>query len=784
MRLASTWNTVLPIGFRFAIVDRAGAVLHHSDEDLALEENLFQASGNNPTLATVVESGRARRLDLDYHGQKQRALVVPLSGSPWTLVVLAECNYIETIVLEAVLSSLALLVCMLAGIGLLRLLFMLKSRASSSPWAWPSRTREKVVKYRLAVCLFALMAFAQVAWALAWKQWSWPFALACAALTLLSLPHLLGQGRHGHRLVGAVVRWRPRNPVLRALLPGASNAYMLAMTGLLLVLAICPAIGFFYARYETTMHAFAALSARQLREDLTRRERVMHEAYLHVSGPRPCSGGANSRSPLCRLGVYLPTQLDKLPAGGGEASFADGAPPDLFDPFALLPAFNPVARALRETTQPADPVRQQALATVMAQLTAFPGSRDMPAFAGGFALLLGFLCWAVRLTARRVYGLGREPASAPLLPASKRWLDVDYVLHLYMPEGAVRELQAEACARHGEAVLFIDLRHPDWEAQSGKPCSHLILHHFENLLLRPEVAARALLLLETRVYSDNVKIAICSLVDPVYYLNERRQDWKSLHRDTNGDSTQDGRPAGIAADELPDVIRWAQLFSRFDRVHHVPASLQLGPPAAETAMHGRPTGELTNHEMVRKLEVECGWDDQLHMIAAALQDHATQQPLTGERLLSEIGGRAASRYRFLWSLCTNTEKLLLTHLAQEGALNPCNWDTASVLASRGLLRFEDGRFDFVSETFRRFVLEAMRPEDIEKLQQLQHGTWRQISIPLGTLLVLGFAFFSWSQPGVAEMLTGILGASAASAAAIIKLLGAGGIARPSGGEQG
>jgi hypothetical protein len=783
-KLMSVWNTVLPLGFEFAIVDAEGNVLHHLDEDRALEENLFRETDGDEALQAVVESDRERALTVNYHGEKHRALVVPLGGSPWTLVVLSELVYIQTIVLETIISSLALLACLLVLIGLVRVGYMVWLRTAASSWTWPSSEREKVIKYRIASAAFAGIIAVQVAVAIALGRWSWEVALAGAGVALLCVRHLLGEGRLGERFAWL---WRGasrRNRFWRAVLPNAGNAYVVAVVGALCVIVVSPSIGFFYRQYGATQSAFISMTERRLRQDVARRSRVLREEYLTIKGSIPCDANpldSPAGGERTCLGYYAPESLTRLVSPGGEHLTHEARAG--LDMYGLLPALNRVARLVREAKLPSDPERRAAFAAEGALLPGPFQSGDGLLLAAALGLILLITVLGVRVTARHVFGLGAEPLER--LKRDDFAVSAPYVLHLCLPDSALLRLEALLASKVGTDLCSLDLRRPDWNAQLRESATHLILHHFENLLLSPEAAARSLVMLEKLAYGGNTRIVVCSHVDPVYYLNERRQDWKVLRRGAPAEIAENGQPIGLAMDELPDVIRWAQLFSRFDRVHHYAPELSIERAARDSeGWPIDPRERTTFSAVLADLESECCWDEQLHMIAKALHEQRDVHALTRERLLQQIGNRAAPRHRFLWSLCTNTEKILLVHLAQEGSLNPRNWDIAHILATRGLLRYRYGRFQFSSQSFQRFVLQAMRPQDLARLRQPQSGAWGQISAPLGALLVSAFVFFFWSQPGMGEVMMGAMGAGTAGAAAVMKLLAVIGATPSRGSERG
>ncbi|MEM0911694.1 MAG: hypothetical protein AAGJ37_12000, partial [Pseudomonadota bacterium] len=95
LKFNSLLNVNLPMGFSFAVLDKAGnAVFHHQDE-LSLVENFVYETNNNQELIAALLSANARskshKLKFDYKGVEHSAIIGSLTDSdstlPWQLIV-------------------------------------------------------------------------------------------------------------------------------------------------------------------------------------------------------------------------------------------------------------------------------------------------------------------------------------------------------------------------------------------------------------------------------------------------------------------------------------------------------------------------------------------------------------------------------------------------------------------------------------------------------------------------------------------------------------------------
>lgn len=70
----------LPAGYGFALINREGAVLYHSDSRLSLRENLFAELGDSAELKSLVLAGQQGHLDTSYRERLHRLFVSPFTG--------------------------------------------------------------------------------------------------------------------------------------------------------------------------------------------------------------------------------------------------------------------------------------------------------------------------------------------------------------------------------------------------------------------------------------------------------------------------------------------------------------------------------------------------------------------------------------------------------------------------------------------------------------------------------------------------------------------------------
>ncbi len=142
---ASLMETLLPPGFHFAVVDSQGQVLFHSDGRRNLRENLLEECDHDPRLRAALEGRGTDTLVVDYYQRRHHLHLSPLTGLPWTLMVLREHRFLDSI--RASQATTTLMVLLAAGFLLVVVLWaaaaMRRVATGASEglprWLWPNQ---------------------------------------------------------------------------------------------------------------------------------------------------------------------------------------------------------------------------------------------------------------------------------------------------------------------------------------------------------------------------------------------------------------------------------------------------------------------------------------------------------------------------------------------------------------------------------------------------------------------------------------------------------------------
>lgn len=135
--LSSLLRPVLPDGFSFAVVERDGTVVTHSDPSRSLYENFFEETDCSGGLRSVIESRGVDLVSGTYRGRAQKFHVRPIERTPWTLIVFRDLEVPRTVLLDALLTWFAVyglyLLAIVVGVMLLRVLV----GVDGAEWIWP-----------------------------------------------------------------------------------------------------------------------------------------------------------------------------------------------------------------------------------------------------------------------------------------------------------------------------------------------------------------------------------------------------------------------------------------------------------------------------------------------------------------------------------------------------------------------------------------------------------------------------------------------------------------------
>jgi len=162
----SLTHPLLPPQMGFAVVDRSGQVLFHSDARRSLTESFLKASDENQLLHSLLESRREGPLSFNYWGRRHRAYVqpIPLEGLSWTLITFRSLEDIRLRNFELIYDFLNPFLLNLGVLALLTGGFLWIAPRRFRAYLWPDS--ENLPAYRRIVwwSLGWLLVFSLLLW--------------------------------------------------------------------------------------------------------------------------------------------------------------------------------------------------------------------------------------------------------------------------------------------------------------------------------------------------------------------------------------------------------------------------------------------------------------------------------------------------------------------------------------------------------------------------------------------------------------------------------------------
>ncbi len=727
----SLLTPVLPPGFEFAVVDSAGVVQFHSDPQRNGQENLLLETDQNPRLLSLLAARSAGTFNTMYWGYPYRSYVRPTGIPGWSIVVFHSKQATRALVLEWFIVAMLLTSLYTLGWAVV----MLFSLRPGAPWLWPDPLRR-----HWYVPLGCLALIATAVWlAIVWRKPAGVTAVVGVVIPILTWA-----------IVYVVLAVRPAGAGEVKQWTELCRGYRFAGTALLLLTAAVPAASFYALSFDRHIEAFV-------------KERQIGLARL-ISAAVECKDVNTPNEHVVRYdhpahdGEVTCVEDAREPAGN---SAIDSYIHEAFED--AVPYFTSASIALRELMheKSADRTwfsyrnvdRMQAL-----QLRAGDsGSRlqvaaDLPAIVGwhetvhggsvvvlaavalvmlvavvGVAyfviaflvrrVLLADVVEPIRRRVRIVTQVGQHLQIICLDPA---WL-ADRVNDLYL-------LRVTPAANGPDARTLDDVRRDVSEA----PASQRI--GISDLEASPDDA----LVLEKKLEIVESVMDLPNQTVLLFTRSTTRELDTWIRERCESSANRD---------------RWSRLIARL-RVTEL-------PPRSETTVAERWTLYLRNlvqgwrEEFIsrwqdwraplrwraRLLEREGQSDPKIDEIATELQKSPAfvSGSLTRDQILEEIEESADQYYREIWKVRSEDERVLLEHVARHGLASAASRRVVRKLLAAGLLR-KDPELRLMSESFRRFVLEPERRQEVAALeQQAAPSLWDRLRVPLavsGTLALL------------------------------------------------
>ena len=733
--LVSLSNPVLPKNLQFAVVDRAGRVLFHSDASRTMAENIFQESENNPTLKSLVASRDSDTFTGRYLGRAYRFHVRPLDvkalgGARWSLLVFQPTSVAEATNLGTLMLSISMFVVYALALAVIWGIVGFFWPDAVKRFLWPSRAKGPL--YRRAatigtgvglICIGALT-----------PGMSTPLMLGTIALVVSALVAMF-----------VVVHVRPAVPHVSPTWPAD---FVWARAALLFVLSAVPAALCFHLSYAFHSELVTKRAESQLKSDLRARTRRISQQAQRVAictqndpGSQACSASGRFVDFSVRETLW---DVD-VPYTEGAPDSAHGSVPTPLRGFLKLAywPYNDVAADLLMTpaSSPNEDTEQLKLTLTddRERFTTESGTteqRFIPAIAPTpplnavpwvIAVVLMGVAWLlVRYLLRPIFALELGPA-AILLEASGPLEETS--LLVLGPPGSRR---TERLLRHPRVRIFdvrtlsfsedparvtvpdagmsfaadsgqADQPTTDWPAQFESAVSNSLtivaISHLEHRLHDRTFRAQMLECLESALYRHNATIWCSCARDPIELID----DFRPTPAERRG---------------------WTHAFARFRREH-------VGLEIDRTAALKQNAAGL-DPETRALIVAECEVAPELVAIGENLLRRLPPNAhLNRDDILAEIEAGARHFYETVWNACDTDARVVLRQLAEEGLVNPNNRAAIGRLLRSGLVR-RGHTFRIMNETFRRFVLASATHEMI--------AAWEHegVRVPWGTIATTGF----------------------------------------------
>jgi hypothetical protein len=813
-QFGSLINTVSIPGFTFAIVNRQGDLLFHSEAEHDASENFFAETDNNRRLRALIDARQRGWLNLQYGGDDYRAYATPLAikdVADWSLITFFDKQLARTLNIDWLILA-ALFVAIYAGVYLAVIVAVhFTRRTYRAPWLWPTSDQSHTY-IRIAIALTILTAgwlaaFARLSNAeLLWTAWLLPFVAWIVTYCLLAPPG------SAHRrsvaaatgvailvvwlavvrdvwvtlivfgaILAAVVASRRQKPdavTSGTRLPVTKLCYGLAAAALALTTVVLPAASFY--RVAHTIQAVSLVKYGQLRlalavEDRDARSRAALDRQVQVGVTKL----QEARKSFERLGVYdaffYKTAVAPATDAGmcrPDAPSIDDVPEGLEE---LLPFYSESSIGLRELTHdrafdqrwqwcdrdgwllmnlrpPAGDVRYRSELPIL-----FGATAQWPWFTESLSILLGVLViasvlvWAVRFIMERIFLIDLiDP-----LWSARTTGPVSAGTNLLM----VTRAPLVAQFFHLENYAVVDLGAAGasdadlevWERAARAALS--AAEDWKNVLV---------LQVDRAVTDRRLKIVTLRLLE--YAID-------TLNRTVLMVSAQPrsllGRSDVTAGADADSESRWLRLLDTFVAVPVGAGEAgSIAPPDWADPKGGSRLGTLLWRSSMGFLDDEARDAYVLHTWRMLLPSGMT--PLDASQLLVEADERLDRYYQRIWLACRPEEQLVLLQIAEEGLCNLKSSRVVRRLIARGLVT-RRRNIRLVSETFRRFVLSDGVRTDAAALEGQSSSAWDDVRIPFMAMLVATMAFFFTTQHELFNTTLGIVTGVAAGVPTLLKL---------------
>lgn len=830
VNLVHITHSVLPPGYRFAIINEDGQVLLHSEPQRNGYENFFAETDHDRTIRSAVFARTELFDTVRYWGEDHTAYVHPLQDVPWTLVVLRSKELLRTANTDSLAMTLVLLLTHSMAFVFLLVAVLLWNPRYRAPGVWPHDSKQgeywRLIEVYVATIVAAVASFyaldplsvlmiaaVSATQALAAthlllndrarQRMSWPIALtvwlmatgvwAYAILTGHAMP---GTGVQNWtwtvRIVmllllaaNGVLTLRPA-PVTRPRL-SLLRRYVTAAVLLLVIAAVLPTAGFFKVANRIEIEGLVKYTQLVIAE----------RAEKAISAMEELNAGDES---VENYDVDLPDdstrtrwRLASATVGPRACKQRESRMPDLVQ--RLLPAYSEQTVLLRLIhSQSGENARwtwcRDGNYLELEKKISLPAvSRDGTASGPLHKIRQHAPPLALFVTSR-----------IPLSFAGLTELPRDRGAQLRYIAGAIAFLLAVAAFAAflwwvvtfiARKVFLIDVSEPLWLKPPPplKPSlgDHVFLVYGETDIDK---------LTKPRAMNEGALPGFGDFHDVDFAMVGKDRSWHAALEEI--DRSPRGQNVRILAFEnqlssssvtLEKLAFLEKLLALPDRMVIMASRVT---PAYVLATMREPERTrwcallekfvwVTEEQLdlaaadppkdpptphLRWLWEECRHTKFLRAVYAELKDHGGER----DRVKDELRERCGAYYGSLWASCSEDEKRLLYQLAHDGLLNGKDRRNVRHLMARGLIR-RDPNLKVFNETFRLYVLSAARRESLHVPAQTGPTAWDNIRVPIFVVLVTVVLLIFTTQKDLLNLTSGLAAALATGLPAIVKLFG-------------
>ena len=271
----SVTDSILPAGFKFAVVKNDGTVVFHSDATRNLRENFFDETDQDQDLRSRVSMRAEGPLVTNYMGKRHRLYVKPMLSSAeqnWSVIVFRDARLEETLNLEILSLSSVMFLFYAASIALVLLLAHWSGLGRARGiWLWPDS--RQAATYRALVAANGVSALALCVLPLVRSFWILFSAAVFIPISAMLVNFFFLRRREDITSLGdssenGVSRWQ--------------FTYVSACAMLLVVIAVLPCVSFVKVACDFEHKLFIQRSQLGLAAALEDRMAIMRKRYEKV----------------------------------------------------------------------------------------------------------------------------------------------------------------------------------------------------------------------------------------------------------------------------------------------------------------------------------------------------------------------------------------------------------------------------------------------------------------------------------------------------------------------